>query len=185
LPLENWVHHSALWPFLYDWQALLTGIFALGAAFLAVRAAHGKERREVEAIRLSLAVEIRRLVNVLLQAHEAFALLSIKNQPPRADDVVDMISRGRPVVYPATADRVGLLGRMAPHVVMFYANLKDLEHSGRMSANPAGYVLPADLRALMNQIADACRRNVLPLLSELPPNTADPDTERKAKIEAM
>jgi len=160
------------------------GVLALGAALIAVRAARRKERREVEAIRLSLAVEIRRLVNVLLQAHEALGLLSSKNQSPPADDVVEMISRGRPVVYPATADRVGLLGRVAPDVVMFYANLKDLEHAGRMTANQGGYVPPADLRALMKLIEDACRQNVLPLLSKLPQDKADPDTERKAKIEA-
>jgi hypothetical protein len=36
----------------------------------------------------------------------------------------------------------------------------------------------------MKIIEGACRR-VLPLLSKLPRDKADPDTERKAKIEAM
>ena len=68
---------------------------------------------------------------------------------------------------------------------MFYANLKQIEHAARMSANPAGYVPSADLRVLMKLIEGACRQNVLPLLSKLPRVKADPDTERKAKIEAM
>ena len=32
MPLENWVHHSALWPFLYDWQTIIAGFLALLAA---------------------------------------------------------------------------------------------------------------------------------------------------------
>jgi hypothetical protein len=37
----------------------------------------------------------------------------------------------------------------------------------------------------MKLIEEACRQNVLPLLSKLPRDKADPDTERKAKLEAM
>ena len=43
---------------------------------------------------------------------------------------------------------------------------------------------PADL-ALVKLIEHACRQNILPLLSELPQDENNPDTERKAKIEAM
>jgi hypothetical protein len=71
-------------------------------------------------------------------------------------------------------------------VVTFYANLKDLEYAGRMTArDPAEPVPPDALRELMKIIEGACRRNVLALLSKLPRDKADPDTERKAKIEAM
>ena len=180
-----WQWQFTTWLALLDhWQALAAGILALGAALIAVRAARQKERREVKAIRLSLAVEIRRLVNVMLQTHEIFDRVSTKNQPLLADDVVQALSRGRPVVYPAAADRVGLLGRVAPYVVMFYANLKDLEHAGRMTASdPAEPVPPDDLRDLMKIIEDACRQNVLPLLSKLPRDKAN--TELKAKIDAM
>ena len=168
------------------WQTLAAGVLAVLAAVGGTIVAVSAARREVKAMRLSLAVEIRRLVNVLLQAHEAFGLLSSKNQSPPVDEVVEMISRGRPVVFPAMADRIGLSGfRLAPYVLMFYANLKQLEHAGRMAANPAGYVPPKDLRALMKLIKDACRQNVLPLLSKLPRDKTDPDTQRKLKIEAM
>jgi hypothetical protein len=166
-----WQWQFTTWLALLDhWQTLAPGILALGAALIAVRAARQKERRGVKAIRLSLAVEIRRLVNVMLQTHEIFDRVSAKNQTLLADDVVQALSRGRPVVYPAAADRVGLLGRVAPYVVMFYANLKDLEHAGRMTD-------------LMKIIEDACRQNVLPLLSKLPRDKAN--TELKAKIDAM
>ena len=96
------------------------------------------------------------------------------------------ISRHTPVVFPAMADRIGLLGfRVAPFVLTFYTNLKGIEHAGRMAADPAGFVQTNDLRALMKLIKDACRQNVLPLLSKLPRDRADRDTERKAKIEGM
>jgi hypothetical protein len=51
--------------------------------------------------------------------------------------------------------------------------------------DPAEPVPPDALRELMKIIEGACRKNVLPLLSKLPRDKADPDTERKAKIEAM
>jgi hypothetical protein len=51
--------------------AFIACVFALGAAFIAVRAARQQERREVEALRLSLAVEIRRLVDVSLDEAKA------------------------------------------------------------------------------------------------------------------
>ena len=90
------------------------------------------------------------------------------------------------MVYPAAADRVGLLGRVAPDVVTFYANLKDLEHAGRITArDPAEPVPPDDLRELMKIIEDLCRRSGLPLLFKPPRDEADHDTERTAKIKAM
>jgi hypothetical protein len=115
-----------------------------------------------------------------------FDRASRTNQSLLADAVVKEILRAEPVVFPAMADRVGLLGfPVAGYVLNFYANLKQIEHAGRMAANPAGYVPPADLRALVKLIEEACRQNALPLLSKLPRDKAAPDTERKAKIEAM
>ena len=164
--------------------AFIALVCALGAAFIAVRAARQQERREVEALRLPMAAEIRRLVDVMLQTHEIFDRVSRTDQSLLADDVVKEISRGTPVVYPATAGRVGLLGRVAPYVVTFYANLDELEHAGRMTArDPAEPVPPDALRELMKLVENACRQNVLPLLSKLPRDKAD--IERKAKIGAM
>jgi hypothetical protein len=99
---------------------------------------------------------------------------------------VKEILRAEPIIFPALAGRVGLLGfPVAGYVLMFHANLKQIEHQGRSSANQDRDVPPADLRALMKLIEHACRQNVLPLLSELPQDENNPDTERKTKIEAM
>jgi hypothetical protein len=185
-----WQWQFTTWLAVLDhWQTIAAGVLALGAAVLAaiiaVWAARKKERREVKAMRLSLAVEIRRLVNILLQTHEGFGCAINRNLCPRADDVLKQTSRGVPVVYPATADRVGLLGRTAPEVVTFYANLKDIEFAGRMTASDPAEPVPAEaLNDLLKLIEKACQ-SALPLLSKLPRDKADPDTERKAKIEAM
>jgi hypothetical protein len=117
--------------------AFIAGVYALGAAFIAVRAARQQERREVEALRLSMARKYG-----VLQTHEIFDRVSRTDQSLLADDVVKELSRGTPVVYPGTADRVGLLGRFAPHVVTFYANLDELEYAGWMTARD-----PAETRA--------------------------------------
>lgn len=174
---------------LYYWQTFAAGVLALVAAWLAVRAAQEKERREVEAIRLSLAVEIRRLVDLMLEMHKGFGDAFSTNRSPQADDVVNlvrMLSQCGPDVFPAIADRVGLLGSVAPYVLIFYANLKGIEYQGRtMAAGPGETVPRDDLHALIKLIEDACRQNVLLLLRKLPWDKNNPDTERKAKIEAM
>lgn len=142
------------------WQTLVAGVLAVLAAVGGTVVAVSAARREVKAMRLSLAVEIRRLVNVLLQARETFRRASSENKPLLADDVVKEISRGAPIVFPAMADRIGLLGfRLAPYVLMFYANLTQLEHAGRMAATMVEPPVcrPDDLRALMKLIEDACR----------------------------
>jgi hypothetical protein len=198
MPLEDWVQHSAAAKFLYDWQTLVAGGLALMAALIAVWAARLKERRETEAMRRSLAVEIRRLVNILLQTHQAFAAAQGVHAVLAVSDIMKQTARGVPVVYPATADRIGLLKRknLAQHVVTFYANLKDIEFAGRMTGGEPKqptepkhllspdrlYVSPDDLNALAALIEKACQ-SALPLLPKLPRDKGDAGL--KAKIEAM
>jgi hypothetical protein len=185
MPIEHWIQDCIAARFLYDWQNLLAGVFALGAALIVVWASRLQERRQVEAMRLSLALDIRRLIDIMLQTHNFFSLAT--NQPPlRADAVAREILRAEPIVFPAVAGRVGLLeSPLAGYVLMFHANLKQIEHQGRSAANQYGDVPPADLRALVKLIEKACRQTALPLLSELPQDKNSPDTERKTKIEAM
>jgi hypothetical protein len=68
--------------------AFIALVCALGAAFIAVRPARQQERR---ALRLSMAAEIRRLVDVMLQTHEIFDRVSRTDQSLLADDVVKEI----------------------------------------------------------------------------------------------
>jgi hypothetical protein len=47
LPLEGWIHHSALWPFLYDWQTVIAGLLAVGAALWTVWATKASADDEI------------------------------------------------------------------------------------------------------------------------------------------
>ena len=145
-------------------------------------AARQQERREVETLRLSMAAEIRRLVDIMLQTHEVFDRVSGTDQSLLADDVVKELSRGTPVVYPGTPDRVGLLGRFAPDVVTFYANLDELEYAGWMTArDPVEPVPPDALREPMRIIEGVktyCR--CCPNCRETKP-TPTPNVKRRLK----
>ena len=197
-------HATGFWDWVDHWQTLIAGALAFAAgvgtvvAAIKVIAATREqtettillERERVlaedKAMRLTLALDIRRLVDIMLQTHENFDLVSRTNQPARADAVIEEILRAEAIVFPAVAGRVGLLeSPLAGYVLMFHTNLKQIEHQGRRSGNQRGDVPPADLRALVKLIERACHQNVLPLLSELPQDENNPDTERKAKIEAM
>jgi hypothetical protein len=169
------IHRWNLPQFLYNWQTLFAGSLALVAAWLTLRAARRKERQDVEAMRKSLAVEIRRLVDILRQTREGFIAAVQSARAPLVSDVVKQTSRGVPIVYPATADRVGLLGDVAPDVVGFYANLKDVEFAGRMTnaiylapdqGDQGPYVPLTDLPGLIDLIEKA-HQSAPPLLSQL------------------
>jgi hypothetical protein len=169
--MEDWIQHWVV-KFLYDWQTLFAGSLALVAAWLTLRAARLKDRREVEAMRKSLAVEIGRLVDILRQTRQGFIAAVQSTRAHLVSDVVEQTSRGVPVVYPATADRVGLLEDVAPEVVTFYANLKDIEFAGRMTnaiylaPDQGPYVPLTDLPGLID-LTEKAHQSALPLLSQL------------------
>ncbi len=65
------------------WQTIVAGFFAVLAAVLGTIVAVLAARREVKAMRLSLAVEIRRLVNILLDCSSiARARAGVRSQAP-------------------------------------------------------------------------------------------------------
>jgi hypothetical protein len=191
---ETW--NITPWVEFFDhWQPLEAGALAVIAALIAVLGTHywaqQKERQEIEAIRLSLAVEIRQLVNILLETHETFTLFQAHEtltpasfeSAALAEDVSNETSRGVPVVYPAAAARVGLLGRVAPYVVTFYANIEDIKFAGRKAASdPKEPVSVAKMNVLTKLIEKTCR-SALPLLSRLPLH--EDNIKLKAKIEAI
>ena len=79
MPIEDWVQHSKVDRFLYDWQTLITGLAAIVAALIAVFGAEFfawlRARREDKAVRASLAVEIRSLLNILIDTHQILTLM--------------------------------------------------------------------------------------------------------------
>ena len=142
MPPEDWIQHWKA--VLYHWQSLAAGLVALLAALVAVLGAEFfarcKERREIQALRASLASEIRLYVDLLIMARlfltrgkEAFRLGAEPN-------FRDLAALPPPIVYPAAADRLGHVRRpSAADVVEFYAFIERINFfvgvMSKMSSN--------------------------------------------------
>jgi hypothetical protein len=201
--------------FIDHWQTLVAGIlgiiagsFALLAALLSARRAerlsHEKDQQEIEAARNALANEIRWFVSLLLETHAALLGASGKRKIPKR--AIERYASLRPVIYPAVAHKVSLLGNpLAQDVIAFYGKIQHIQFEGRfivddptaessdVSASPDETQLPTngtknrDTSRLLDRVAsrfdEACRKNAPPLLDLLPPDKRDADL--KARIEAM
>ena len=149
-----------------------------------VRLEQERVSREVEAIRLSVATEIRWLLGTMIETQQVLVRLSEGRTTTLARDVETLMEVRNPVVYPASADRIGLLGSLAPYLVAFYGNIAHLQYVGRLTGNdPDELVQSKDLDRVAGLFEQACR-NSLPLLAKLPRDEAF-DADLKAKIEAM
>jgi hypothetical protein len=174
--------------FLYDWQTLIAGVLAVGAAVLTVLGTETYSRRrdlrEIEAIKASLGVEIKAILNVLLQAH--YMLVNTARLAHiKPSSIKSATELPNPVVYRATADRIGLWGEAAPLVTSFYIALDRINVGVKVvvtDANPHATVDFGELRVIARLFEQACQTS-LPLLSHLPPNEGD--AELRPEIEAM
>jgi hypothetical protein len=170
------------------WQTLIAGglalLAAIIAALIAVCSARRKERREIEAIRLSLAEEIWWHLRHLLTVHRGLKELSALPLPFqwRAGAMRDFISFREAVVYPAIADRIGFIPKLAPYVVAFYGNIEHLRSQVRMAtANPDETLTAKKLDEIAEHFKLACQETALPLLNRLPKGMRG----LKEEIEAM
>ncbi len=115
--------------FLDHWQSLLAGIIALIAAVIAMRVTLKIEQkkfdRELDALRKSLAIELRQLVPKAFKAYESLHKLAMKADGPITTRIVESYSRVPiPIVYPANAHKIGLLEADAMDVVIVYGLLE-------------------------------------------------------------
>jgi hypothetical protein len=132
---EPW--HFTTWLDLFDhWQALIAGALGFAAAIIVVRFTLRIERRkaqlELDALRKSLAVELRQVV-----PHALGAAIALKKLAHASDQItgrmVESFSRVPTLsVFPAAAGRIGLLGDDAMGVVIIYS-LFELGRSGTLS----------------------------------------------------
>jgi hypothetical protein len=163
------------------WQGLVAGLVALFAALVAVLGAewfaHRKERREAAAIRASLAVEVQQYIDTLLRVRDLIRTGSSEPNFTRLD-LLRFTQFHSPVVYPAIADRIGMLGpRLAKGVVGFYADVERVRYTAKLEAND----LEDQISFIVELIEATCRES-LPLVDALGPDKA---AEIRAKIEGM
>lgn len=139
------------------WQALVAGLVALLAALVAVLGAewfaHRRDRREVAAIRASVAVEVQQFIDTLLRVREMIRTGSSEPNFTRLD-LLRFTQFHWPVVYPAMADRIGLLGPpQAKAVVGFYADVERLRYTAKLEATD----LEDQISFIVKLIDDTCR----------------------------
>jgi hypothetical protein len=177
------------------WQTLAAGLIAIVAAVIAVSVpevfARRRDKRVIEALRASLAGEIRLYVDLLTNTREMltrpdvlFQFTVNELQDHRQRDLRDLAVLHPPNVYPAAADRLGLIKRpRAAYVVEFYAQIERLNFSARAMTNePTKAVSASNYETLVNLFGTVCV-SALPLLSDLPSD--ERDGARRAKIEAI
>lgn len=136
---EPW-HYTSTLDLIDHWQTLIAGVLAFvagllgfGAAIAAVvftlRTERRKMERDLEAVRSSLAVELRQSTAQALSAAQLLRKLAISGEPITARMVKSSFYVPPPLIYQASADKIGLLGQDAMDVVVVY-NLIDLARNG-------------------------------------------------------
>ena len=189
--------HSALYEFFRDQGSIIAGLLALIAGLLAYRAGgvqatatrqaakmqvqaeQRKNDREVDTVRKSLAIELRQLVVRALTVHKLLKGLAGRTDGPITDRMVESSSRvPAPVVYPATADRIGLLNGEAMDVVIVYflIEIGRVGVSQLMRDRTPDDIRPLKVAMVAEAFLRACghARGVLPRL-----RTGDPHHDKK------
>jgi hypothetical protein len=104
MPLEDWVRHSRHDMFLYDWQTLIAGVLAVGAAAVTIWATIWSANREVAAaqkqIEATLRLERRRIARegYAFCAMLAAAMGRVLTEAAEANDIFARSSSGAQAV---------------------------------------------------------------------------------------
>jgi hypothetical protein len=165
-------HYTTLVDFVDHWQTLIAGLIALIAAIITVVVTLKVERRkvdrELDALRKSLAIELRQLIPRALGVHGSLTKLSANTDGLITARMLESLSRmPAPIVYPA--NKIGLLEKDAMDVVIVYG-LLDIARDG-VARLITTYRTPDDISPKVvvktaEAFLEACKyaRSVLPKL---------------------
>ena len=175
---ELW--HRAV-DFLDHWQALIAGLLGFAAAIVVVwitlRIERRKADRELDALRKSLGVELRIVIANALGTYSSLMRRVKKNEAITYRALAYLFRVATPTIYPANADKIGLLGSDAMSVVIIY-NLIEGARSGARSLEgmPIDSIQPANIAVIAQGLLRACEqsRTILPKL-----RTGDPAHDKK------
>jgi hypothetical protein len=174
---EPW-HYSTPVDFIDHWQSLLAGALGFAAAIIAVvltlRVEQRKLLREMDALRKSLAVELRYQVTRALATGTSLRDLAQGDHPIDPRLLKIHTNFPAPIVYRASADKIGLLQSDSMSVVVVYG-LIDLGINGLVLLLSEPDNISSDiLEATASHFLAACE-HALPLLPGL--KTGDPRQE--------
>jgi hypothetical protein len=126
-------HYTTGLDMLDHWQRLLAGLLGFGAVIMAVRFTLGAERRkqdrELVALRRSFGVEFRQCLLAALGAHQSMKKLAQSQTPITVRVIENLVILQKPVIYPASANKIGLLGAQAMDIVATYGLLQAVRDS--------------------------------------------------------
>jgi len=185
MPLESWIQHSRVNEFLYDWQTIIAGMAALLAALITVlvtlRVERRQAKRELDALRKSLAVELRLQIARAFDIYDGLRELGSKPDGPITARMVEGKSRmPAPIIYSANAGNIGLLEGEAMDVVVVYTMLEKArgDVARLMTFKTPDDISPAVVMRMADDFLAACvfARDVLPKL-----RTGDPSEDDKDK----
>lgn len=180
---------SGAYDFFRDQGSIIAGIIALAAGIIAYRAAlraakmqvtadQRRDEREVDALRRSLATELRQLIPQALKAHNLLKGLvtsATKERPLTARMVENSTRLPAAVVYPSSAPKIGLLGGSdAMNIVIIY-NLIELARQGaeeRMRSRTPDNISPRTVAAVADAFLKACQYAAQEVLPKFPTGIA-------------
>ncbi|MGA8077364.1 MAG: hypothetical protein WB868_08255 [Xanthobacteraceae bacterium] len=124
MPNQPW-QYTTIVDLIDHWQALIAGALGFAAAVVAViltlRIERRKLQREMDALQKSLAIELRQHVGNALVAGNALKGLARGGHRITARMVESLVQVPAPIVYPASAAKIGLLGQDAMDLVIVYS----------------------------------------------------------------
>ena len=171
------------------WQPLVAGVLGFAAAIVVVVITLGIERRkadlELDALRKSLGVELRIVVANALGTYQSLMKRVRANQAITYRTLMYLFRVAKPKIFPAVANKIGLLGSDAMYVVIIY-NLIESAREGATSFEgiPLDQIQPANVAIIAQGLLKACEqsRSMLPKL-----RTGDPahDAKDDALIESI
>jgi hypothetical protein len=186
----DWLCHWKFWDWLDHWQTLVAGLIALFAAIITVwvtlRVERGKAEREVDALRKSLGVELRLQIAAALGVYDGLYGLGLMSNALISGPMVEDKSRmAAPIIYPANAGKIGLLGAEAMDVMIVY----DLLETARNGAARLMVGAPNKISApVVMKAADAFLATCIiarSLLPRLRTGVASHDTADEALIQKI
>jgi len=173
---------SALAAFFDHWQSLIAGSVGAGAAIVAVvftlRAERRRRDQEASAITIALGAEIRQFALRAYEAHLNLRRRLENNEPISVHQLDDDARFPAPVIYPNIAKGLGMLGKNAHVVVIFYGRvdlMRDAIRRLREKLRPDDPIDNPTAATLVAVLLDTCRAalEVLPAFASTPRSEHD------------